>query len=153
MAMLAPVAPVAGLDNSLSTKIEISLSVKDLPDRDKLSKSDGFVVVDLKEGGGSYSEIGRTETVFDSHHPQFTTSFNLTFKFETTQYLRFRVFDNDDKKSQDLSKHQFVGQCECTIGELVNATGMSLSRPVVGKNGDAPRNKKSGVRTSVLVRA
>ncbi|MES1915729.1 MAG: hypothetical protein MHM6MM_007634 [Cercozoa sp. M6MM] len=144
---------MSAVDTDLQSCLELSVQASDLPDKDALSKSDGFVVVELKEGSGAFVEVSRTETVFDAHHPRFARSFDIVFKFETAQKLKFSLYDNDCKGSDDLTKHTLLGTCECSVARLVNARNMTLTEPVEASNGKTPRNKKSKKQTTLTLRA
>jgi len=49
--------------------------------------------------------------------PQFTRAFELDYYFEEMQKLRFAVYDIDNKTPQ-VSDDDFLGQIECTLGEV-----------------------------------
>jgi len=49
--------------------------------------------------------------------PQFSRAFELDYYFEEVQKLRFAVYDIDNKTPQ-VSDDDFLGQIECTLGEV-----------------------------------
>uniref|UniRef100_G3PBL8 Copine family member 9 n=1 Tax=Gasterosteus aculeatus aculeatus TaxID=481459 RepID=G3PBL8_GASAC len=51
----------------------------------------------------------------------FVRKFVLDFFFEEKQNLRFDVY-NVDTRSSNLSKHDFLGQMFCTLGEIIGST-------------------------------
>ena len=54
--------------------------------------------------------------------PQFSRAFRLRYSFEEIQKLKFVVVDIDDKtKIDDISKHDMIGELECTLADLVTA--------------------------------
>ncbi|XP_075470090.1 copine-5 isoform X2 [Ascaphus truei] len=74
-----------------------------------------------------WREFGRTEVIDNSLHPEFVRKFILDYFFEEKQNLRFDLYDVDSK-SPDLSKHDFLGQCFCTLGEIVGSAGSRLEK-------------------------
>jgi hypothetical protein len=59
-------------------------------------------------GSSSYQAIGKTEIVFDNLNPDFTTSFQLDFIFETHQHFKIEVRDIDDKIGKKFENMGFV---------------------------------------------
>jgi len=49
--------------------------------------------------------------------PQFSRGFELDYYFEEIQKLQFAVYDIDNKTPQ-VSDDDFLGQIECTLGEV-----------------------------------
>lgn len=49
--------------------------------------------------------------------PQFSGAFELDYYFEEVQKLRFSVYDIDNK-TPEVSDDDFLGQIECTLGEV-----------------------------------
>jgi len=64
-----------------------------------------------------FVQFGRTENVKNCLSPQFSRSFELDYYFEEVQNLRFAVYDIDNKTPQ-VSDDDFLGQIECTLGEV-----------------------------------
>lgn len=67
---------------------------------------------------GKWVEFARTETVPYSLNPDFASQIQYDFHFEEVQPLKFAVFDRDSP-SEVLSKHDFIGEIETTVGEIV----------------------------------
>uniref|UniRef100_A0AAY4DEU4 C2 domain-containing protein n=1 Tax=Denticeps clupeoides TaxID=299321 RepID=A0AAY4DEU4_9TELE len=61
------------------------------------------------------------------HHMKYI----LDYFFEEKQNLRFDMYDVDSK-SPDLSKHDFLGQVFCTLGEVVGSPASRLEKPLGG---------------------
>ena len=60
--------------------IELSISCTNLRDEDMLSKSDPVCVLfEKRTAGGSLTEVGRTETIQNSHHPKWLKKFVLQY--------------------------------------------------------------------------
>ncbi|NWZ88452.1 CPNE5 protein, partial [Poecile atricapillus] len=76
-------------------------------------------------------QFGRTEVIDNSLNPDFLHKFVLDYCFEERQNLRFDLYDVDSK-SPDLSKHDFLGQAFCTLGEIVGSAGSRLEKPLTG---------------------
>ncbi|KAL4226439.1 Copine-9 [Mactra antiquata] len=113
--------------------IELSLSCRNLIDADVFSKSDPMVVLfTMDQGTRSWKEFGRTEVIWNNLNPDFVKKFVMQYYFEQSQKLKFEVYDIDSP-SADLSKHDFLGRMECTLGEVV-AAGTRLSRRLTGQN-------------------
>ncbi|KAL4656776.1 copine-8-like isoform X1 [Arapaima gigas] len=128
-----------------ATKVEISVSCRNLLDMDTFSKSDPICVL-YTQGLGSkeWREFGRTEVIDNTLNPDFVRKFILDYFFEERQNLRFDLYDVDSK-STNLSKHDFLGQAFCTLGEVVGSPGSRLEKPLVGIPG-----KKCG---TIIVKA
>ncbi|XP_034000100.1 copine-8-like [Trematomus bernacchii] len=111
-----------------ATKIEITVSCRNLLDMDTFSKSDPVVVLYIQGlGTKEWREFGRTEVIDNTLNPDFVRKFVLDFFFEEKQNLRFDVY-NVDTRSSNLSKHDFLGQMFCTLGEIIGSTGSRLER-------------------------
>ncbi|ETO31426.1 hypothetical protein RFI_05692 [Reticulomyxa filosa] len=145
-------APVKQLDpDSLKEQVQMFLSVQDLVSKDLLSKSDPFVVVYMKtQRTGRFEEVGRTETVKDSHYPKFAKEFLLDYFFEEEQELRFDVYD-EDKSSKNLKDHDFLGSCHMVVGELVHAPGQQLVKQLLLK-GKTIKNGKTKMYARLTAR-
>uniref|UniRef100_A0A3Q3W3J9 C2 domain-containing protein n=1 Tax=Mola mola TaxID=94237 RepID=A0A3Q3W3J9_MOLML len=98
-----------------ATKVEITVSCRNLLDRDTFSKSDPC----------------KTEVIDNTLNPDFVRKFILDYFFEEKQNLRFDVYDIDSK-SPDLAKHDFLGQVHCTLGEIVGSPASRLEKPLGG---------------------
>ncbi|KAK5911869.1 hypothetical protein CesoFtcFv8_001802 [Champsocephalus esox] len=115
-----------------ATKIEITVSCRNLLDMDTFSKSDPVVVLYIQGlGTKEWREFGRTEVIDNTLNPDFVRKFVLDFFFEEKQNLRFDVY-NVDTRSSNLSKHDFLGQMFCTLGEIIGSTGSRLERTLSG---------------------
>ncbi|XP_067360358.1 copine-9-like isoform X2 [Channa argus] len=116
-----------------ATKIEVTVSCRNLLDMDTFSKSDPVVVLYIQGlGTKEWREFGRTEVIDNTLNPDFVRKFVLDFFFEEKQNLRFDVY-NVDTRSSNLSKHKdFLGQMFCTLGEIIGSTGSRLERTLSG---------------------
>ncbi|XP_067324060.1 copine-5 isoform X2 [Anolis sagrei] len=121
--------PLTG--NIPATKVEVTVSCRNLLDKDTFSKSDPLCVlytqgIETKQ----WREFGRTEVIDNTLNPDFLRKFILDYFFEEKQNLRFDLYDVDSK-SPDLSKHDFLGQTFCTLGEIVGSPGSRLEKPLM----------------------
>uniref|UniRef100_A0A8D0D0Y4 Copine Vb n=1 Tax=Sander lucioperca TaxID=283035 RepID=A0A8D0D0Y4_SANLU len=78
--------------------------------------------------------FGRTEVIDNTLNPDFVRKYILDYFFEEKQNLRFDLYDVDSK-SPDLSKHDFLGQTFCTLGEIVGSPASRLEKPLGGIQG------------------
>ncbi|XP_041636751.1 copine-8 [Cheilinus undulatus] len=128
-----------------ATKVEITVSCRNLLDRDTFSKSDPICVLYTQGmGNKEWREFGRTEVIDNTLNPDFVRKFILDYFFEERQNLRFDLYDVDSK-SANLSKHDFLGQAYCTLGEVVGSLGSRSEKPLGGIPG-----KKCG---TIIVKA
>uniref|UniRef100_A0A8D3C5M5 Copine-8-like n=1 Tax=Scophthalmus maximus TaxID=52904 RepID=A0A8D3C5M5_SCOMX len=95
-------------------------------------------------GNKEWREFGRTEVIDNTLNPDFVRKFILDYFFEERQNLRFDLYDVDSK-SANLSKHDFLGQGYCTLGEVVGSLGSRLEKALGGIPG-----KKCG---TIIVKA
>ena len=116
------------------TRVELRVSCSDLPNVDHFSKTDPFVVLQLRdEDDGTWYEVGRTEVVYDNLSPSFAHAFLLSFTFEEAQNLRLSVYDHE-RDGEDLSLHQFIASTTTTLSEIL-ALGCRLTRPLQAPKG------------------
>ncbi|TGZ65970.1 hypothetical protein CRM22_005610 [Opisthorchis felineus] len=121
-------------EETLYTTIELSISCRNLCDTDILSKSDPLVVVFEKTHDNSWRELGRTEVIQNTLNPDFVKKIVIEYHFEEQQRLNFAVYDVDCT-SDKLEKHDFLGNCEATLGEI--ASSWKVMKPL--KNGPAEK--------------
>uniref|UniRef100_A0A8C0MW01 Copine-5 n=2 Tax=Canis lupus familiaris TaxID=9615 RepID=A0A8C0MW01_CANLF len=110
--------------------LPLSPSFRNLLDKDMFSKSDPLCVM-YTQGmeNKQWREFGRTEVIDNTLNPDFVRKFIVDYFFEEKQNLRFDLYDVDSK-SPDLSKHDFLGQAFCTLGEIVGSPGSRLEKPL-----------------------
>jgi Ca2+-dependent lipid-binding protein len=115
-----------------SQKIELFLNARGLGDLDFFSKSDPYVKVFFKRHPSeNMMSIGRTETIMNDLNPNFAKSFTIDYIFETRQELRFEVYDEDDKKNDDL-----IGIVDVTLGALAGAKNQTSILTLLNKGKD-----------------
>ncbi|XP_013991166.1 copine-9 isoform X2 [Salmo salar] len=131
--MMASIGEFDPLNNIVpATKIEVTVSCRDLLDVDTFSKSDPVVVLYVQGiGTKEWMEFGRTEVIDNTLNPNFVRKFFLDFFFEEKQNLRFDVY-NVDSRSSNISKFDFLGQTFCTLGEIIGSTGGRLEKSLSG---------------------
>ncbi|EPY73870.1 Copine-3 (Copine III)-like protein [Camelus ferus] len=114
------------------TKVELNISCDNLLDADVGSKSDPLCVLFLNTSGQQWYEVDRTERIKNCLNPKFSKTFIIDYYFEVVQKLKFGIYDIDNK-TIELSDDDFLGECECTLGQIVSSK--KLTRPLVLKNG------------------
>uniref|UniRef100_UPI00398E665C copine-9-like n=1 Tax=Pristiophorus japonicus TaxID=55135 RepID=UPI00398E665C len=118
-----------------ATKIEITVSCRNLLDVDTFSKSDPVVVLFIQGiGSKEWREYGRTEVIENTLNPDFVRKFVLDYFFEEKQNLRFDVY-NVDSRSTNISKHDFLGQIFITLGEIIGSAASRVEKSLTGLPG------------------
>jgi hypothetical protein len=113
----------AGLSD-LSELVELHLSCVNLPKMDTLSHTDAYVRVEERIAASStalasrWRLVGKTEVVWDTESPSFTTSVEIAFHFEAQQDLRFTVMDKDTLEADDL-----IGESLVSLGQIMSSRG------------------------------
>ncbi|XP_064805205.1 copine-3 isoform X2 [Oncorhynchus masou masou] len=125
------------------TKVELTVSCENLLDKDIGSKSDPLCVLLMNTTGSQWYEVGRTEKVQNCLAPKFAKKFIVDYYFEIVQKLKFGIYDIDNK-TVDLSDDDFLGELECTLGQVVS--GRKHTRPLVLKN-----NRPAGRGTITII--
>uniref|UniRef100_A0A1A8HIV2 Copine-3 n=1 Tax=Nothobranchius korthausae TaxID=1143690 RepID=A0A1A8HIV2_9TELE len=113
------------------TKVELTVSCQNLLDKDISSKSDPLCVLLMSNSNSQWYEVDRTERVQNCLNPKFAKKFVVDYYFEIVQTLKFGIYDIDNK-TVDLSDDDFLGELECTLGQVVSSK--NLTRPLILKN-------------------
>ncbi|XP_046793440.1 copine-3 [Gallus gallus] len=114
------------------TKVELTIACTNLLDKDVGSKSDPLCVLLQNTSGQQWYEVDRTERIKNSLNPKFSKKFLIDYYFELVQKLKFGIYDIDNK-TIELSDDDFLGEFECTLGQIVSSK--TLTKPLVLKNG------------------
>ncbi|XP_031810551.1 copine-9 isoform X8 [Sarcophilus harrisii] len=115
-----------------ATKIEITVSCRNLLDLDTFSKSDPMVVLFTQtRASQEWREFGRTEVIDNTLNPDFLRKFVLDYFFEEKQNLRFDVYNVDSKTNISKPK-DFLGQAFLALGEVIGGQGSRVERPLTG---------------------
>eukprot|EP01080_Neovahlkampfia_damariscottae_P006237 gene6237-10243_t len=129
-------------DDSLSSKIDIRVKCKDLVKLDTFSPSDPQCILYCKDPKkGKWYEIGRTEFIQNEPNPVFSKTFQMQFRFEETQELKFLILDIDNSSSNNIEDQDTIGELYCTVAEIVGSKASTLTKPL--KNSKHP-NRKNG---------
>ncbi|KAK2858643.1 hypothetical protein Q5P01_003263 [Channa striata] len=110
----------------LATKVQLTISCENLMDMDILSKSDPLCALYIYTSGSQWYEFGRTEMILNCLNPNFAKKFVIDYYFEMVQRLKFCVYDIDND-TYDLSDDDFLGELECTLGQIVSSKQMTRS--------------------------
>lgn len=131
-------------DTSRAIKIALQLEAHGLPNLDTHGKSDPFVIVYRKIEPSDSSDtspissspptdewhrLGTTETVYNNLNPQWATIFTLEYRFGTNSILRFVIYDRDSP-DDDVTRHDFIGDVQCTVAQIVLADNQRLECPI-----------------------
>ena len=138
---------------TLCEKLELNLSVRNVPKLDLLSPSDPFIVVSLKdEAKNLFLHVGKTEIVWDNPNADFSRDIRLDYLFEQVQHVRLDIYDADEQQTTDLSRHDYIGGAEFIVGDLVTANAQKLVMAIKDKRGRKLKKVK-GLQPTVTVRA
>ncbi|KAK2821390.1 hypothetical protein Q7C36_020733 [Tachysurus vachellii] len=118
--------------NQYVTKIELSVSCKNLLDKDVGSKSDPLCVLQQSVGTDQWTEVDRTERVKNCQDPEFSKRLCIDYSFEKVQKIKLLIYDIDNK-SVDLKDDDFLGGFECTLGQIVSSK--KITNPLMLKPG------------------
>ncbi|XP_070574909.1 copine-8-like isoform X2 [Ptychodera flava] len=119
-------------DTVPASRVEITVSARNLLDMDTFSKSDPMCVMYTQSAGTKqFIEYGRTEVIWNTLNPDFVKKFTIDYFFEERQELKFELYDIDSN-SRDLRKHDFLGATTCTMGEIFGSSGGKLTIPLRG---------------------
>ncbi|KAJ8396145.1 hypothetical protein AAFF_G00022180 [Aldrovandia affinis] len=113
------------------SRVELTVSCENLQNRDLGSKSDPLCVLQEGSPGGQWCEVDRTERVQNCLSPQFAKKFVIDYHFEIVQKLNFGIYDIDNG-TMDLSDDDFLGELECTLGQIVSSRRQT--RPLLLKD-------------------
>ncbi|XP_040023034.2 copine-3 isoform X1 [Gasterosteus aculeatus] len=109
-----------------ATKVELTISCENLMDMDVFSKSDPLCALYINTSGSHWYEFGRTEMILNCLNPKFSKKFVVDYYFETVQKMKFCVYDIDND-THDLGDDDFLGELECTLGQIVSNRQMTRS--------------------------
>lgn len=68
----------------------------------------------------AWTEYARTERIVNNLNPEFSTKISIGYRFEEVQKLKFKIYDIDSR-STVLEDHDFLGEAECTLGQIVSS--------------------------------
>lgn len=129
-ASYGPPPPTAPSMSQCVTRVQLNISCRNLLDKDVMSKSDPMaVVMILKEG--RWFEVGRTERLDNTLNPQFSKAVLIDYFFEELQKLKFFIYDIDNPNTTSLKSADFLGEMECSLGQLVSSG--TYTKPLVLK--------------------
>ncbi len=97
-----------------SSKIQLTISCRNLADLDTFSKSDPEVHVYMREAKSvKYTLIGKTEMILNNLNPDFAKVFIIDYFFEKEQIIKFEVYDVDN------TGLEHIGNLETTISRVM----------------------------------
>ncbi|XP_031628258.1 copine-9-like [Contarinia nasturtii] len=112
-----------------TSQVELTISAKGLLSTHLFrSKSDPVCIVYVKRPWqNKYKEVGRTETIENTHNPQWLKKIILDYNFETIQMIKFEIRD------KDLIAKEYLGQYETKLSDLVASYGCQSVGKLNGK--------------------
>ena len=108
---------------------------------DTFSKSDPFAIF-YKHQGNGWQKMGATEIIHDNLNPKWITKVIIDFHFEQNEKFKVEVYDSDNDKQQvsNLGSHDFIGELQLTMHEVVTSRDQLLNKALVNKNKSKPGN-------------
>ncbi|XP_070574751.1 copine-8-like isoform X2 [Ptychodera flava] len=104
-----------------SVEVDISVSARDILDRDLLSKSDPKCVLYTKRlGSQEFVKYDETEEVTDNLNPTFVKKFRLTYFVREKQELLFKLYD------VDVLTKDFLGEVTCLLSDIYRQQRLEL---------------------------
>ena len=124
-----------GVQNTAFPMINLHVSAKNLADMDIITVSDPLCVLYTFENG-KWSEVSRTEVIWNNLNPEWVKFFTIMYIFEIRQPLLFRVYDVDSE-NEDLSHQDFIGEVQIELSQIVSnttTTQLTLRNPKYSKD-------------------
>lgn len=120
-------ASIGGRAIMPTSQIEMTISCRNLLNKDYLSKSDPYCLVLMKDSWQEkFFELGRSETIKDSLSPDWVKKFIIDYNFEIVQRIRFEIWDLDPDGKD------FLGYHETTLAEIVSFASRQYVRRLSG---------------------
>ncbi|OXA46122.1 copine-8 [Folsomia candida] len=143
-----------GTGSDPTSTLEISISCRNLIDKDTFSRSDPMCVVfhPSPTGSGGWEELKRTEVIWDCLNPDFVTKLVIDYRFEVEQKLRFEVYDIDSPSS-NLANHDFLGCVETNVAQIVSKGFNGLTLPLQLDKGKYRQMKTANTRGTITLLA
>lgn len=130
-------------ENEIGSGLEIQIEASNLANMDVFSLSDPFALLEQSSEGGegkNWTEVGRTETIWDVLNPKWVRSFFLPSTTKRNMIMKVTIYDRDSK-TQDLDKQEMIGFAICTIQDIIsqgcNGKMMDLQNDVLKESGCA----------------
>jgi len=116
---------------ALKQRLGLTFRCHDLPNLDRNSKTDAFIVLWKINSRGMKEKVGQTEMVADNLDPEFVTEIIVDYFFEEQQNFLCEVYDVDDATNiQNLRNQEFIGSYNFKLGNLVAARNQELNQPI-----------------------
>mmetsp|Transcript_7132 Transcript_7132/g.21757 ORF Transcript_7132/g.21757 Transcript_7132/m.21757 type:complete len:291 (+) Transcript_7132:193-1065(+) len=109
------------------TPLLLSIHGKDLINLDVVSQTDSFVVVkSARRDDAEMTVLGRTETIDNDLNPHFVKAFPLSFTCDEENMLFEFEFYDQDARTEELSRQDFIGSSKITLQEIYTAPDMAV---------------------------
>ena len=111
--------------------VELHVSCSNLPNCDVLSLTDAMILAFRFDHKHGYIELGRTEIVKDDLNPNFIKGFQIEYKFEERQIIKFDIYDVDDfNEDAPLAEQEFIGQAKFELHEIVGSVNAKAFKQI-----------------------
>lgn len=105
----------------LSIKFGIHVAANVIASAPVDSQLNSYCEVDLQTYPNKvWVPLGKTEVILETHEPRWIESFHLDYKFESMQYLRFNVFD------EEVEGRKIVGTAKVALGQVIKNPHIEL---------------------------
>ena len=104
--------------------LDVHLAAQNVVKMDIGSESDPMCVLFIPING-KFTEVARTEVIWDNPNPSWVTTFKIVYLFEMNQPLRFCLYDCDSNKGS-LENHDFIGYADTNVQTLVSEMGHEI---------------------------
>ncbi|PAA88676.1 hypothetical protein BOX15_Mlig004994g1 [Macrostomum lignano] len=108
---------------------EVSITCKDLADKDLFSKSDPvLILLENVPNSKRFIEVGKTELIKDCLNPQFSRKFRLSAAQDQNPKLRVAVVDIDNFEDvEKIADQEFIGRADFHLSDLVTSPMFTAS--------------------------
>ena len=111
----------------LKQRVGLTFSCFDLPNLDRNSKTDAFIVLWKINNRGMKERVAQTEMIADNLNPEFVTEIQVDYMFEEQQNFTCEVYDVDDATTiQNLKNQEFIGSFNFKLGNLCSARNQEM---------------------------
>jgi hypothetical protein len=133
-------------DTSPPVTMLLTFSCRDLPKNDRFSKSDPVLALYAKNAEGTYSYVGQTESMKDTHDPDFATA--ITVEVASGAEYKVCAYDVDD--NDQIQQDDLLGSVVVAASDLNVDASEGCEYDLTDKDG-SPANSKKDMRARVSV--
>ena len=112
---------------TLCEKLELNISLRNIPKLDLMSPSDPFVIVSIKdEVKNIYLNVGKTNIVWDNPNPDFSKDIRINYLFEEIQYVKLDIYDANEQQTNNLSKFSVYNNDHMVSYDIILALNVMI---------------------------